>query len=111
MNDSSIEMETNEYEDRKYMEAEKTKMRQQLQDAICEVVFTKQDGTERKMKCTTNRRYIPEDKLPSSESIKKTPDTYDDLFVVFDTEQAGWRSFNYPTMKSFAFPGKVDSNT
>ena len=32
-----------------------------LRDGICEVLFTKKDGTERLMKCTLNMDYIPEE--------------------------------------------------
>ena len=42
--------DNNEYDDRKFMEADKMRMRQQLADAICTVVFTKADGDIRTMK-------------------------------------------------------------
>lgn len=99
--------DNNEYDDRKFMEADKMRMRQQLADAICTVVFTKADGDIRTMKCTTNTRWVPEDKLPKSD---KGQDSMSDLFVVFDTEADGWRSFNYPTIKSFSYPGSMKAN-
>ena len=46
------------YDDRKFDEAMKTQMRQQLGESICTVKFKKADDTEREMKCSTNIRCI-----------------------------------------------------
>ena len=49
---------TDDYDDRKFDEAMITQMKTQLGDSICTVKFTKENGEEREMKCTTNLRYI-----------------------------------------------------
>jgi hypothetical protein len=64
-----------------------------LHDGICEVLFEKKDGTERKMKCTLNMDYIPEEmkqfQLYKGEKVLENLD----VLKVFDTEKHGWRSF------------------
>ena len=50
---------TDDYDDRKFDDAMITQMKTQLGDSICTVKFTKENGDEREMKCTTNLRYIP----------------------------------------------------
>jgi hypothetical protein len=64
-----------------------------LVDNIIEVTFTKVDGTERKMNCTLNYDYIPEDKKPQNlykgEKIMENLD----ILKVFDTDKQDWRSF------------------
>ena len=58
---------SDDYDDRKFDDALITQWRGQLGDSICTVKFTKADGEEREMKCTTNLRYIPEAKMPKSD--------------------------------------------
>ncbi len=59
------------------------------------VVFTKKDGSERTMICTNNPACIPDEhktkaKKAGEKPARKTPEG---LFVVFDLEAGGWRSF------------------
>jgi hypothetical protein len=63
------------------------------------VVFTKKDGTERTMHCTT--RAIPEEFLPTEEPEAPGKPTPDHLFKVFDLEAKGWRSFTIANVISF----------
>lgn len=62
------------------------------------VEFTKNDGTNRVMKCSLNNKYISEEHRPKSKSI----DTYHenlDIIRVFDLEKEGWRSFRVDSVK------------
>lgn len=70
------------------------------------VVFTKKDGTERTMRCTLSKSYIPvtpvvisETPLPDaiSASRKKNPAVQ----VVWDIEASAWRSFRWDSIVSF----------
>ena len=76
------------YDDRKFDEAMKTQMRQQLGESICTVKFKKADDTEREMKCTTNIRFIPEENIPGTgrethdERLELSRGNDNNLFVV-----------------------------
>ena len=104
------------YDDRKFDEAMKTQMRQQLGESICTVKFKKADDTEREMKCTTNIRFIPEENIPGTgqethdERLELSRGNDNNLFVVFDTEKVKWRSFRYERMLSFYYPGTGRTN-
>lgn len=70
-----------------------------LSTGTLQVTFTKKDGTERIMKCTTDSAFIPEDKQPSGEStIKENTE----VVRAFDIENNGWRAFRVDSIKSFA---------
>jgi len=97
---------TDDYDDRKFDDALITQWKNQLSDAICTVKFTKADDSEREMKCTTNIRYIPEEKMPKSDSTNSDRK----LFVVFDTEKGEWRSFKFERVITFQYPGNAPSN-
>lgn len=64
-------------------------LREQLSQGLVEVTFTKKDGTERVMVCTTNMDIIPADSHPT-----RTFNDRDDFYRVYDVEKDGWRSFN-----------------
>jgi hypothetical protein len=70
-----------------------------LEVSEVELYFKKQDGTERKMRCTLNVRDIPEDKLPKGSS-RKVPE---DSIAVFDIEKQDWRSFRYDSIIEFGW--------
>lgn len=61
-----------------------------------EVVFTKKNGEERTMRCTTNLKVVPSGKHPngngytSSSIVKK----------VYDIDKQDWRSFRVDSVKS-----------
>jgi len=78
-------------------------MREILRSGSHQVVFTKVDGTERKMTCTLDESFIPSDFLPKSEGEKrrKTAAQPANLIQVFDIENQGWRSFRFENVKSF----------
>jgi len=71
-----------------------------LHSGIITVVFTKVDGTERTMKCTLNREYLPEQTdIQEHETKSKTkPDT---SIAVWDVEKEAWRSFRWDSIKGY----------
>lgn len=78
------------------------KIRALLRGDICEVTFTKVDGSTRVMKCTLNNRVIPVDKLPKTSeetAIDSSPyHKINTIVKVFDIEAQGWRSVNLTTV-------------
>jgi hypothetical protein len=67
-----------------------------LQKANVEVVFTKKDGSERKMLCTLNEQFIPQEHKPKNTGTTKKNK---DIVSVYDVKK-GWRSFNINSVKS-----------
>lgn len=64
---------------------------------ICTVTFTKKDGTERVMRCTTKPNLIPEDQQPArAAQLQPVPDNQ---YRVYDVDSEGWRSFLIPSIK------------
>ena len=85
---------------------EKTQIVESLHQGICEVVFTKADGTERTMKCTLSKSMLPADTrqvLTETEPRGGNPN----LVTVWDTEANGWRSFAVDRVKSFRKVGSL----
>lgn len=68
-----------------------------LRDGIHQIVFTKKDGTERKMFCTLSEAVIPEEHKPKKGTTIKVNDS---VLAVFDVEKQGWRSFTIADVKS-----------
>jgi hypothetical protein len=64
-----------------------------LRQGECEVVFTKNDGTERQMVCTLHPRYlpVPEEADPSKPKKVRPPNPH--VVACWDVEEEGWRSF------------------
>ena len=70
-----------------------------LEERSVEIVFTKKDGTERKMVCT-----LAESKIPSEKSPKNTGKSQsDEALAVFDLEKQSWRSFRFDSVKEINF--------
>jgi hypothetical protein len=72
------------------------------------ITFTKKDGTERVMECTTNTDLVPlvEEKVhvtntdnPIDFPIKKEKKANDEVMPVYDLEAKGWRSFRWDSVK------------
>lgn len=63
------------------------------------VTFTKVDGTERKMLCTQNLEYVPEDNIPNSKDCYTTKQS--GVIRVFDLEKKAWRSFREDSVISY----------
>lgn len=79
--------------------ANKSFYQQMLKTNICEVVFTKADGSERTMKCSLLPSVFTQFNL--SESTKSTKKTSDEQLNVIDVDKGDWRSFKIAAVKSF----------
>ena len=78
------------------------------------VTFTKKDGTERVMECTTNSSLVPLDlteqkhytntdnpiDFPESKKEKKVNE---DVCPVYDLQSKAWRSFRWDSIKQIKF--------
>lgn len=60
-----------------------------------EIVFTKQNGEERTMRCTTNMNVIPEQERPTGKY-----QVLNSAIRVYDIDKQAWRSFYANTVKS-----------
>lgn len=77
------------------------------------VVFTKKDGTERVMECTTNPSLIPvvEETVHKTNTdnpidfppTKKEKKLNEEIMSVYDLESKGWRSFRWDSIKQVRF--------
>lgn len=80
-----------------------------LRESVCEVVFTKVDGSERTMKCTLREDALApfvktiEDRnkqlLAEGKEVKVKAENPNVLSVI-DMEKNAWRSFKLDTIKS-----------
>lgn len=68
-------------------------LRELLSKDIVTVTFTKKDGSNREMLCTTLDAY-----LPVSETSYAEPSP--SVVTVWDLEQSAWRSFRFDSVKS-----------
>lgn len=76
-------------------------LRDLLHTSEVSIIFTKKDGTDRKMLCTLMENVIPNDKKPKeSEKIRKVSN---ESLAVFDVEKQDWRSFRWDSVKSIEF--------
>ena len=66
------------------------------------VTFTKKDGTERVMKCTTNDSLIPQ-VIEESLTPKREKKPNEEVMSVYDLEAEGWRSFRWDSVKQVRF--------
>jgi len=67
------------------------------------VVFTKKDGTERVMNCTTNAALVPPTTVVESTEPKKEKKVNEDVMPVFDLDANAWRSFRWDSIKEVRF--------
>lgn len=72
-----------------------------LRNAQITVVFTKTDGSERHMRCTLQDRFLPELNAPVASPVEKANHN----FVVWDLDEAGWRSFRVGSVTSVSIAG------
>ena len=77
-------------------------LRSHLKFGPVTVTFTKKDGTERVMKCTTNPTYILF-KEPALVETKREKKINDDVMPVYDMEAGHWKSFRWDSIKSVSF--------
>ena len=69
---------------------DREKIKETLIDSICDVRFTKVDGTVRDMRCTLKAELLP-DAGESEETTKKTVN--ESVLPVWDLDKKAWRSF------------------
>jgi hypothetical protein len=63
------------------------------------VLFTKKDGSERKLICTLKEDKIPSEKVPKNTGKAKSEES----IAVFDLEKSDWRSFRFDSVKKVEF--------
>lgn len=73
-----------------------------LRNAQITVAFTKTDGSERLMRCTLQDRFLPELNAPAAPEVKEKASH---LFVVWDLDEANWRSFRVSSVTSVSIAG------
>jgi hypothetical protein len=85
-----------------------------LKIGLITVTFTKKDGTERVMKCTTAPLLVPVDVLEEKHYTntdnpidfpkpKKEKKVNEDVMPVYDLESNAWKSFRWDSIKSVMF--------
>jgi hypothetical protein len=67
------------------------------------VVFTKKDGTERVMNCTTNPELVPAVEIVESAEPKKEKKVNEEVMPVYDLEAKSWKSFRWDSIKEVRF--------
>jgi hypothetical protein len=67
------------------------------------VVFTKKDGTERVMNCTTNPELVPAVEIIESAEPKKEKKVNEEVMPVYDLEAKSWKSFRWDSIKQVRF--------
>ena len=78
---------------------DKQKVKEDLHDGVCKVVFTKANGDERVMHCTLREELLPP-QMDVEEVIQKKKSN-PDVLAVWDVEAKGWRSFRWDSVKEF----------
>jgi hypothetical protein len=67
------------------------------------VVFTKKDGTERVMECTTSPDLVPVEPIVESAEPKREKKVNEDVMPVYDLESKHWKSFRWDSVKEVKF--------
>ena len=67
-------------------------MKTTLLENVCDVRFTKVDGTTRDMRCTLKEDLLPEP-VASDTEINRNRKPNDSVQVVWDLDKKAWRSF------------------
>ena len=73
-------------------------LRSLLNEYVCEVKFTKVDGTERTMPCTLKRDALPAEYV--AEEYHSTKVVNPDTMSAFCTDKNAWRSLRIENVKS-----------
>ena len=87
-------------------------MKEELNQGICEVTFTKKNGDERVMPCTLVFDHIPEEHHPKGTG--KGQHNSQETIAVWCMDKEAWRSFRVDSVKSFerlTGPGKGEKTT
>jgi len=78
--------------------AYKDHVRDALSESVVTVIFTKKDGTERTMICTTSPNLIPSESLATSDNPRKPNPA---VQTVWDLQKEAWRSFRWDSIIGF----------
>lgn len=90
----SLEIQGNTLQERKDW------LKSVLSESVCEVTFTKVDGTVRNMPCTLQSSVLP----PLPESTNKRMRHYPETLSVWCTDQNEWRSFRVMNVTEVKVP-------
>lgn len=63
------------------------------------VTFTKKDGTERVMECTTSTSLVPQEPIVEGAEPKREKKVNGDVCPVYDLEAKHWKSFRWDSIK------------
>lgn len=80
-------------------EENRDQMLEALRENVVYVEFTKADGSTRKMNCTLDPKYLPEQKPQDPDKPKKEPNL--EIIPVWDIEADGFRSFRLDSITKF----------
>lgn len=72
----------------------KTNIMNMLNTGVVNVKFTKNDGSERLMKCTLSKDIVQQ----YEKKTERTRTISEDILSVWDVEKDGWRSFRYDSI-------------
>lgn len=78
-------------------------LRSHLRYGPVTVVFTKKDGTERVMECTTSPDLVPAEPVVEGAEPKREKKTNEDVMPVYDLESKHWKSFRWDSVKEVKF--------
>lgn len=67
------------------------------------IVFTKKDGTNREMTCTTNPTLVPVVAVIEPDEPKKIRKINEEVMPVYDLEAKAWKSFRWDSIKQVVF--------
>jgi len=74
----------------------------ELRKGICEITFTKKDGSERVMRCTLAQAHMPVREYEKDSAEPKTPRKVNpNTLAVWDLDKEAWRAFNLDSVKHF----------
>jgi WYL_2, Sm-like SH3 beta-barrel fold len=71
-----------------------------LESGVCEVTFTKLDGTQRVMPCTLKQDVIPAATKADAASQKRVRELNNQVLIAWATDKNAWRSFRVESVKS-----------
>ena len=63
------------------------------------VTFTKKDGTERVMECTTALSLVPQEPVVEGMTPKREKKVNEEVQSVYDLENSAWKSFRWDSVK------------
>ena len=77
---------------------DKSEVKRQLTEKVCDIEFTKVNGDYRKMICTLNESVVPKAEKEDPLSQKKVRAVNPEVCVVYDVNAKGWRSFRWDSV-------------